>query len=414
MAEWRGSSWYSWFRATSALVRHGMVAVLGVLSVVWPAQAQDVVLQPVANVASVVVITHAGDGSGRLFLVDRSGLIYIYAGGQLLPTPFLNITAKMVSGGESGLLGLAFHPNYAVNGYFFVNYTRNDGDTVVSRYQVSQDANLGDVDSELVLIVQDQPAVNHNGGQLQFGPDGDLYIGFGDGGGINARENGQAPDTFLGKILRIDVDNLNAQDVPPYDIPPDNPFVGVGGTLDEIWAFGLRNPWRFSFDRQTGDLYIADVGETAWEEVNFQPAVSNGGENYGWPRMEAAHCFSPSVNCNHNGSLTLPVYEYPHPVPGCASVTGGYVYRGQLFPQLLGYYFFGDYCSGDIWRMIRSGANWQVSAPTSTNLRITTFERMKPANSMWRISTAVRCTEFKHSQPAPRPAFFGPPTGEST
>jgi glucose/arabinose dehydrogenase len=245
-------------------------------------------------------------------------------------------------GSEQGLLGLAFHPDYVNNGTFFVNYTDQRGDTVIGRYRRSSDPNQGDPTSEMVVLRLDQPAANHNGGMLLFGPDGYLWIGMGDGGAAADRfGNGQNPETLLGKMLRLDVNGAE-----PYAIPPDNPAVADPAVADEIWAQGLRNPWRYSFDRATGELWIADVGQNAYEEINRVAAgTPQGVLNFGWPIMESQHCFR-EANCASQG-LVLPVAEYSHDL-GC-SVTGGYVYRGQAFPALQGGYLFGDYCSGRIW-----------------------------------------------------------------
>jgi glucose/arabinose dehydrogenase len=304
-----------------------------------------------------VYLTHAGDGSGRLFVVEQAGQIKIITDGKSPAMLFLDITALVdSSANERGLLSIAFHPDYKSNGFFFVNYTRQpDGATVIARYHVSNDPNVADPDSAVVILTIPQPEVNHNGGLVKFGPDGYLYIGMGDGGGGGDRHgtigNGQDLTTLLGKILRIDVNGS------PYAIPASNPFRGKADARPEIWAYGLRNPWRWSFDRRTGDLYIADVGQNVYEEIDFQPASSSGGENYGWRLMEGKHCFNPSSGCEQAG-LTMPVAEYSHS-DGC-SVTGGYVYRGVQYPWLDGLYFFADYCSGKLWTLSRdpSGA-WE-------------------------------------------------------
>jgi glucose/arabinose dehydrogenase len=335
--------------------------------------------QVVSGLNLPVTVENAGDGSGRIFIVQQTGQIRILSGGTLLPTPFLNISALVSCCGEQGLLGLAFHPDYATNGFFYVNYTNVAGETVVARYEVSaNDPNVADPNSAQTVLTQDQPFSNHNGGQLAFGPDGYLYVAFGDGGsGGDPQENGQNLNTWLGKLLRLDV---NGDDFPGdpnrnYAVPPDNPFVGIAG-LDEIWAYGLRNPWRCTFDRVTGDLFIADVGQSAWEEINFQPASSGGGENYGWDVLEGAHCFEdvPQGSCNAflNGGSTLPVLEYNHSL-GC-SVTGGYRYRGQLYPQLEGIYFYGDLCSGRIWGATQQGdGTWVSEELLASGFTITTF-----------------------------------------
>jgi glucose/arabinose dehydrogenase len=296
-----------------------------------------------------VGITHAGDE--RLFIVQQVGVIIIHDTIALLPTPFLNIASLVSFGGEQGLLGLAFHPRYAENGFFFVNYTDRNGDTVIARYQVSPtDRNRADPATRKEILFIDQPYPNHNGGELQFGPDGYLYIGMGDGGSAGDPQNrAQSLTQLLGKMLRIDVDHGE-----PYAIPPANPFLNTTGPRPEIWAYGLRNPWRFSFDRETGDLWIADVGQGSREEVSFQPAASIGGENYGWRLMEATHCFDARLNCSTEG-LVQPIIEYDHATGGC-SVTGGYVYRGVRYPRLRGMYIYGDYCSGKVWAAQRNAS----------------------------------------------------------
>ncbi|MCS6936162.1 MAG: PQQ-dependent sugar dehydrogenase [Candidatus Bipolaricaulota bacterium] len=328
----------------------------------------SLVLQQIATgLAYPVAITHANDGSGRLFITLQNGKIVIYNGTQILPTPFLDISSLVACCGESGLLSVAFHPNYATNGFFYVFYTNLNGDLVIARYSRSSgNPNVADPTSALILLTIPHPTYNnHNGGQLQFGPDGYLYIATGDGGGSgDPFNNGQNKETLLGKILRIDVNSGS-----PYGIPPTNPFVNQPGA-DEIWAYGLRNPWRFSFDRLTGDLFIADVGQNNWEEVNFQAANSAGGQNYGWRLMEGAHCYNPPTNCN-DGTLTLPILEYSHAF-GC-SITGGYRYRGTKIPVLYGAYLYGDYCSGRIWGAIPTGSSWTATQLIDTPYNISTF-----------------------------------------
>lgn len=326
-------------------------------------------LQLVAsNLTDPVAITHANDGSGRLFITQQDGKILIFDGNQILSTPFLDISDLVSCCGEQGLLSVAFHPDYTNNGYFFVNYTNANGNTVVRRYTVSADANVADPLTAKTILTIGQPYSNHNGGQLQFGPDGFLYIGMGDGGsGGDPQNRAQNPQSLLGKMLRIDIDNGD-----PYSIPASNPFASSDTTLHEIWAMGLRNPWRFSFDRSTGDLIIGDVGQDNWEEFDFQLASSTGGENYGWRRMEGRHCYNPSSGCN-NGQLTFPAYEYRHSSGRC-SITGGYRYRGTQIAQLGGLYVFGDYCTGEIWG---SGQNsqdiWQAVLLFDTDFLISTF-----------------------------------------
>lgn len=323
---------------------------------------------PVAGgLALPVHVGHAGDGSQRVFIVEQAGRILILDNGSVLPAPFLDISASVLSGGERGLFSVAFPPGYASKGYFYVHYTRKpDGSNVVSRYRVTADPNIADNGSETEVLTVAQPFANHNGGQIAFGPDGYLYIGLGDGGGGGDPLNsGQSPGTLLGKLLRIDVESGDA----PYGIPADNPFLGVPGYLGEIWALGLRNPWKFSFDRGTGDLYIADVGQGSREEVDFRPAGSGGGENYGWNVMEGSICFAGQP-CNPVGFI-LPVAEYDHG-QGC-SVTGGYVYRGPSFPARQGFYLYGDFCSGRVWALRRSGTSWENALLSDTAFSISAF-----------------------------------------
>ncbi len=321
----------------------------------------------VTGLIQPVDIQNAGDGSGRLFVVEKSGRILIIKDGKVQPQPFLDIQGKVGSlESERGLLGLAFHPNYPQPGQFFVNYTDLNGDTVIARFNVSADnPDLADPASELDLIHVDQPYANHNGGVVSFGPDGYLYIGLGDGGsGGDPQGNGQNLQTMLGKILRIDIGSTDG-----YSVPAENPFANGGG-LGEIWSYGWRNPWRFSFDTVTGDFYIADVGQNNWEEVDFAPAGGPGGLNYGWNIMEGTHPFEGQPPANTD--LVPPVVEYSHN-DGC-SVTGGYVYRGASMPEWQGVYFYGDYCSGNIWGLIRSGENdWQSNLLFQTSAKIATF-----------------------------------------
>lgn len=318
------------------------------------------------GLSSPVFLTHAGDTSERLFIVEQPGTIRVFQDGQLQSIPFLDIRDRVSFGGERGLLSVAFHPNYEENGRFFVNYTRQgDGATVVSEFKVSDDPNAAGPASERVILTIEQPFANHNGGQLQFGPDGMLYIGMGDGGaGGDPLSNGQNVSTLLGALLRIDVD-VDSQ--APYAIPSDNPFVGRSNARGEIWAYGLRNPWRFSFDRCTGHLFLADVGQNRWEEIDL---VEKGG-NYGWNIMEGAHCFNPPTGCDRSG-LEPPIADYGHD-QGC-SITGGYVYRGRQYPNLIGHYFFGDFCSGRIWSLHQDASGeWVVNPLLNTDLRISSF-----------------------------------------
>lgn len=331
-----------------------------------PGSVQLDLEQVTTGLQAPVFATHAGDGSGRLFVLEKRGTILALATGQS-PQVFLDIRDRVGSrGSEQGLLGLAFHPQFAANGLFFAYYTGTNGDTVISRFQANADRTAADPATEAVLLTQAQPAANHNGGMLAFGPDGMLYAGLGDGGAAgDPWGNGQSLSTLLGKILRLDVDAGN-----PYAVPADNPFLGRDPARGEIWAYGLRNPWRFAFDRATGDLYIADVGQNQWEEINVQPAASPGGENYGWDTMEASTCFSGGT-CDQAG-LALPVAEYDHS-QGC-SITGGYVYRGAAQPTLQGAYFYGDYCSGNIWALSQDAAGqWRSDLLLDTNLQISSF-----------------------------------------
>jgi len=322
----------------------------------------------VSGLIQPVAMSNAGDGSGRLFVVEQGGAVRIIRNGALEAAPFLDISGIVnPAGGEQGLLGLAFPPGFSAKRYFYVHYTNrlNVGDTVIARYRLSADPNLADPSSGQLILTATQPFANHNGGQLSFGPDGLLYVGLGDGGsGGDPQGNGQNLTTLLGKILRIDTESGAI----PYRIPAGNPF--LGGRVSEIWAYGLRNPWRFSFDRKTGDLFIGDVGQGLFEEVDFQPASSSGGENYGWNIMEGAHCFN-TPTCTQTG-LVLPVQEYPH-ADGDCSVTGGYVYRGTLYPELRGVYLYADFCTGRIWGLRRVAGTWVNRLLLDTLLNISTF-----------------------------------------
>jgi glucose/arabinose dehydrogenase len=298
------------------------------------------------------------DGSGRLFVIEKVGRIRIIENDQLIETPFLDISGQVGSNGnEQGLLGLAFHPQYAQNGRFFVNYTDNNGDTVLARFQVSGDPNIADPNSEVKILGVDQPFANHNGGVLAFGPDGYLYAGLGDGGSQgDPFGNAQNTTALLGKILRLDVDSAE-----PYAVPADNPFG------NEVWAYGLRNPWRFSFDKLTHDLYIGDVGQNTWEEIDFLPAGSPGGTNFGWNFREGAHDYKGGGPAG----MVEPVAEYSHTEGGC-SVTSGYVYRGSM-PEWNGIYLYADYCTGLIWGLIRSENGWQKQQLFDLDVTITSF-----------------------------------------
>jgi glucose/arabinose dehydrogenase len=321
----------------------------------------------VSDLSSPVGLAHAGDGSGRLFVLEQAGTIRVIQDGALLPEPFLNIIDRVGSqGNEQGLLGLAFHPQYSQNGYFYVNYTDKNGDTVIARFQVSPGKpNQADPASEKQLLTVDQPYPNHNGGAVTFGPDGYLYLGLGDGGSAgDPQGNAQSFDTLLGKILRIDV---NGGD--PYAIPADNPFANGGGR-PEIWAYGLRNPWRIAFDRQTGDLYIADVGQNQYEEIDFVRAGSSGRLNFGWNFFEASHPYKGQPLANE--VFIAPVAEYSHS-QGC-SVTGGEVYRGQHLSQWQGVYLYSDFCTGNVWGLLRDGqGTWQNALLFSNVGQVTSF-----------------------------------------
>lgn len=309
-----------------------------------------------------VDLTHAGDA--RIFVVEQRGMIWVLEEGIVLNTPFLDIQDRVNdSANEQGLLGLVFHPEYSETGTFFVNYTSSGGNTFISRFQVSSDPNVADANSEFVILTFEQPFRNHNGGSLKFGPDGYLYIGTGDGGSANDPQgNGQRLDTLLGKILRIDVDHGDS-----YTIPKDNPFINQDG-LDEIWAYGLRNPWRISFDRLTGDLFIGDVGQNQWEEIDFQPAGSLGALNYGWNLREGQHPFAS----DSTQGLTDPIAEYDHG-DGC-SVTGGFVVRSPSLPAWGGIYLFGDYCTGTLWGVLHTAdGTWEMRKLFSTGVRISSF-----------------------------------------
>lgn len=359
-----------------------MLSVVFSLFAILPAAAQDTpapdpsqytLTEVASGLARPIYLTNAGDGSRRLFVLEQAGKIKLVVDGAVQNIPFLdisNIVSQEIlsSYSERGLLGLAFHPNYAENGQFFVHYSDTNGDTVIARYQVSPDnPNTADPTSGEIIFTHPQPYRNHNGGQIAFGPDGYLYIALGDGGSQgDPQNNAQNPASLLGKILRIDVDGDA-----PYAIPADNPIATVNPNLaPEVWALGLRNPYRFSFDRATGDLYIADVGQNQWEEINFQAAGSPGGQNYGWRIYEGNHRYSSEAD---PGGMIWPVAEYAHS-SGC-SVTGGYVYRGAELPLLQGTYIFGDWCSGNMWATYRDAQDaWQtIQFKTGTGLSISAF-----------------------------------------
>jgi glucose/arabinose dehydrogenase len=313
-------------------------------------------------------VNHAGDGSGRLFVVEKEGRVRVLRDGSLRPTPFLDITNRVGSRrNEQGLLSVAFHPRYTSNGYFYLHYTDRRGDVVIARYQVSDaDPDVANPESETVLLRQDKEASEHNGGLVAFGPDGYLYVGIGDGGRWDDPwDNAQDRSVLLGKMLRLDVDGGT-----PYAIPADNPFVNEPGARPEIWAYGLRNPWRFTFDPATGDLLIADVGQKETEEINLLPAGARG-LNFGWSRMDGRDCYLPTASCDPS-PYTLPIAEYDHSL-GCA-VVGGDIYHGAAFPSLRGIYFFADYCTGRIWGLQRTlDGSWERRELAKTGLTITSF-----------------------------------------
>jgi glucose/arabinose dehydrogenase len=329
----------------------------------WPKVS---LVQIADNFSRPVHITHSGDGSNTLFVAEQKGRIIAVRDGAVLAAPFLDISERVSCCGERGFLGMAFPPEYSKKNYFYVTYTDRSGDTAVARYRVNTASGTADPKSEEIVLRVKQPYSNHNGGQIAFGPDGYLYIGMGDGGsGGDPHGHGQNPASLLGKMLRIDVESGKT----PYGVPIDNPFIESKEYRPEIWAVGLRNPWRFSFDRKAGDLYIADVGQDRYEEIHFQPASSGGGENYGWNIMEGKHCYGSSA-CDMSG-LVMPVAEYKHS-DGC-SVTGGMVYRGKKFPKLEGIYLYGDYCSGRIWGLRKTKDGWISALLKDTGFSITTF-----------------------------------------
>ena len=344
------------YHAIIVLLTVGVVAMVSLLACndvpPVPTSIQVERVFPDLSFQEMTNLVQPDDTSGLIFITEQRGVIYAFSANNSQQADiFLDITDRVNRGGnEEGLLGLAFDPDYQENGYFYVYYSAADPSrSVLSRFSLDEeDTNIADPESEVIIMEVEQPYSNHNAGQLAFGPDGYLYIALGDGGGAGDPEgNGQNLGTVLGSILRIDVSGLSAPG--DYEIPADNPFVGTEGAQEEIWAFGLRNPWRFSFDSETGLLWAADVGQNLWEEID----IIAKGANYGWNIMEGSHCYSPSTGCNQSG-LTLPIFEYDHS-QGC-SVTGGYVYRGDQIPSLQGYYIYGDYCSGNIWALAYNGS----------------------------------------------------------
>jgi glucose/arabinose dehydrogenase len=307
-------------------------------------------------------VTAPSGDTARIFILDQTGKIRIVKNGVLLARPFLDVGSLITSAGnEQGLLGMTFHQRYSSNGYFYLDYTDPGGAVTVARFSVTSDPDSADIATRHVYLSMPKSYSNHNGGMIAFGiRDGCLYIGVGDGGSESDPNHlGQSDTTYFGKLLRINVDSANM-------IPADNPFVDSAGYRPEIWAKGLRNPWRWSFDRQTGDMYIGDVGQNTWEEVDFQPFSSHGGENYGWSLMEGPVCFNPPNNCQAGVNLTLPIYDYVHQFGRCA-VIGGYMYRGCAIPDLDGTYFMGDLCTGEIF-------SFQFDGTTMTNFLDRTSE----------------------------------------
>ena len=344
-------------------LKEKIIQVLLILSIPINATSFDLAVVRVAKVpAKALYVTQPKDEKNRLFVVNQKGMIHIIENGKLKKEPFLDISDRvhgsLTPGSEEGLLGLAFHPDYSNNGYLYVNYVNKNDSTIISRFKTSNDINVANKDSEKLILSLSQPFGNHNGGHLAFGPkDGFLYIALGDGGKWgDPFNNSQNLETLLGSILRIDIDNGNR-----YEIPSDNPFFGEPGKKQEIFCYGLRNPWRFSFDRETNDLLIGDVGQNLWEEINWTTWEESRGANFGWRTMEANHCYNPEDFCDTAG-IVMPVHEYPNnaayikiligmddkEATGC-SVTGGYVYRGSKIKPLRGTYIFGDYCTGRIW-----------------------------------------------------------------
>ncbi|MFQ5348846.1 MAG: PQQ-dependent sugar dehydrogenase [Thermoanaerobaculia bacterium] len=353
------------------LVATAVLALAAIVAAAAPPIGLELV---VAGIDRPVGVVDADDGSDRLFIFSLPGQIWIWDGERLLDEPFLDIADGVnCCFGERGMGGLAFHPEYADNGFFYAAYDGPDEVARVSRFRVSGNPNRANPSSERVLLRVPQPFPQHNLGQLAFGPDGHLYIGSGDGGSAgDPMNNSQDLGTLLGKILRVDVDGGF-----PYAIPPDNPFVDTPGARGEIWAYGIRNTWRFSFDRNNGDLYMGDVGQDGWEEINLQPGNSSGGGNYGWRLMEGTACFDPPTACN-DGSLTLPILEYSHFAGeidlGCKSVTGGYRYRGPATITLPRFYLFGDFCTGEIWGARPNAAGvWVSNLLLDSNLFLVSF-----------------------------------------
>lgn len=353
-------AWFLWLQPQK------QVSTTPITTLNDPLVRPELVVAGIGQPTGIVSTSDATDS--RLFVLEQGGFIRIInAARKLVEKPFLDISAKVAPGGEMGLLGLVFHPQYKENGYFYVNYVDKNQNTIIARYTVSADANTADPASEKILFTLKQPYANHNGGDLVFGPDGYLYIALGDGGSGGDPENrAQNKSEYFGKILRIDVNKGD-----PYSIPSTNPFVDEAGTKPEIWALGLRNPWRISFDKKTGDLYIADVGQGELEEVNVQKSTSKGGENYGWRCYEGKQAYKLD-GCKSNSEYVMPVLEYDHKQDRC-SITGGYVYRGEKYPALVGKYFYGDYCNGQLFYANNKNNTWTNTLVATTPYLISTF-----------------------------------------
>ncbi len=373
------------------LKRFSLLIILSLCWVPCRAGVSEIELaEVVSGLNRPLFLTHAGDGSGLIFIVEQGGRVRILENGSLLGAPFLDISSgfNLATAGERGFLGLAFHPDYSSNGRFFINYTRSvpQLQTVIQEHQVSADPNIADPSGQILLSF-DQPFGNHNGGWLGFGPsDGYLYVTTGDGGsGGDPLERAQDLSTPLGKILRIDIDSGF-----PYGIPGSNPFVDVLGARQEIWAYGLRNPWRASFDSPSGRLFVADVGQSTWEEVD----VVETGKNYGWDVVEGPECFEPAVGCDTTG-LETPIHSYGRSLG--VTVTGGYVYRGQQISSLVGEYVFGDYGSGRIWTLTEGPGGWSRSELFDTSLSISSFGVdedgelyvVNHGGSIWKLTTSI-------------------------
>lgn len=346
------------------IVKTLLAAILVALFCTHVVCAVDLVLVA-EDLNKPILLTHANNS--RVFIIEKTGKVYSYSEDLKQKKLFIDISSIITTrGSEQGLLSIAFHPNYSENGYLFIFYTAKNGDNTLARLTIDPTSSQqADLQSLEVLIAQQDPASNHNGGMLAFGKDDYLYLGVGDGGrGGDPWNNAQNLETLLGKMLRLDVNQVSG-----YKIPEDNPFINEEKALPEIWAYGLRNPWRHSFDKETGDLWIADVGQNKWEEIHWRSVESKGGENYGWRLMEGNHCFLPKKGCD-SGDLVKPVAEYAHK-HGC-SVTGGYVYRGKEIAGLYGKYIFGDFCSGTIW-MIDKQQDFAMQELIKTKLRISSF-----------------------------------------